>query len=36
MSNEYELRTQLYVALDVGHLSLPTFASLMAQATEVG
>lgn len=31
-----ELRTQLYVALDVGYISLPTFDRLMAQATEVG
>jgi four helix bundle protein len=31
-----ELRTQLYVALDVGHISLPTFQGLMTQATEVG
>src|SRR6185312_15766893 len=31
-----ELRTQLYVALDVGYLSLPVFEQLMAQATEVG
>jgi len=31
-----ELRTQLYVALDVGYMSLPTFDRLMAQATEVG
>ena len=31
-----ELRTQLYVALDVGYISLPTFEGLMAQATEVG
>jgi four helix bundle protein len=31
-----ELRTQLYVALDVGYLSRPTFDQLMAHATEVG
>jgi four helix bundle protein len=31
-----ELRTQLYVSLDAGYLSFPTFESLMAQATEVG
>jgi four helix bundle protein len=31
-----ELRTQLYVALDVGYLRLPIFEGLMAQATEVG
>jgi four helix bundle protein len=31
-----ELRTQLYVALDVGYLRDPTFKALMAQATEVG
>jgi four helix bundle protein len=31
-----ELRAQLYVALDVGYISLPTFERLMAQATEVG
>ena len=31
-----ELRTQLYVALDVGYISLPTFERLMTQATEVG
>lgn len=31
-----ELRTQLYVALDVGYLREPTFKALMAQATEVG
>src|SRR2546426_10752288 len=31
-----ELRTQLYVALDVGYLSLPTFEALMAKAIEVG
>ena len=31
-----ELRTQLYVALDVGYLGLPIFEALMAQATEVG
>ena len=31
-----ELRTQLYVALDVGYLKLPTFEVLMTQATEVG
>ena len=31
-----ELRTQLYVALDVGYIGLPTFEGLMAQATEVG
>ena len=31
-----ELRTQLYVALDVGYLRLPVFEALMAQATEVG
>ena len=31
-----ELRTQLYVAFDVGYLGLPAFERLMAQATEVG
>ena len=31
-----ELRAQLYVALDVGYLDLPTFEALMRQATEVG
>lgn len=31
-----ELRTQLYVALDVGYLREPDFEGLMAQATEVG
>ncbi|HUS11332.1 MAG TPA: four helix bundle protein [Pyrinomonadaceae bacterium] len=31
-----ELRTQLYVALDVGYLSTPTFNALMSQAIEVG
>ena len=31
-----ELRSQLYVALDVGYMNSDTFASLMAQATEVG
>src|SRR5882762_11389104 len=31
-----ELRTQLYVALDVGYLSLPVFEGLMTRATEVG
>src|SRR5438045_6708693 len=31
-----ELRTQLYVALDVGYLSLPTFEGLITQAIEVG
>ncbi len=31
-----ELRAQLYVALDVGYISLLTFDGLMAQATEVG
>jgi four helix bundle protein len=31
-----ELRTQLYVALDVGYLTQPTFKALMAQAIEVG
>ena len=31
-----ELRTQLYVALDVGYLKVATFQVLMAQATEVG
>ena len=31
-----ELRTQLYVALDVGYLSVSTFDALMMQATEVG
>ena len=31
-----ELRAQLYVALDVGYISLSTFDRLMAQATEVG
>src|SRR6266566_243102 len=29
-----ELRSQLYVALDVGYLDLPSFETLMAQATE--
>lgn len=31
-----ELRTQLYVALDVGYLDSNSFDSLMAQAVEVG
>ncbi|MGI9068316.1 MAG: four helix bundle protein [Pyrinomonadaceae bacterium] len=31
-----ELRTQLYVALDVGYLSTSEFEALMTQATEVG
>jgi len=31
-----EFRAQLYVAFDVGYISLPTFERLMAQATEVG
>ena len=31
-----ELRTQLYVALDVGYLSTSVFETLMKQATEVG
>jgi four helix bundle protein len=31
-----ELRTQLYIALDVGYLDRNTFTSLMNQATEVG
>ena len=31
-----ELRTQLYVALDVGYLDTNRFDSLMAQAVEVG
>ena len=31
-----ELRTQLYVALDVGYLDTNSFDSLMAQAVEVG
>ena len=31
-----ELRTQLYVALDAGYLSIPMFEGLMVQATEVG
>jgi four helix bundle protein len=31
-----ELRSQLYVALDVGYLSQSIFETLMAQATEVG
>ena len=31
-----ELRTQLYVAPDVGYIGLPTFEGLMAQAAEVG
>src|SRR6266478_6056971 len=31
-----ELRSQLYVALDVGYLSQDTFASLMSHANEVG
>lgn len=31
-----ELRTQLYIALDVGYLDAKTFEHLMAQAIEVG
>jgi four helix bundle protein len=31
-----ELRTQLYVALDVGYLTTTMFQNLMAQAIEVG
>lgn len=31
-----ELRTQLYVAMDVGYIDEVTFGSLMAQAVEVG
>ena len=31
-----ELRTQLYVALDVGYLDSSAFDALMAQAVEVG
>ena len=31
-----ELRTQLYIALDVGYLDQKTFEPLMAQAIEVG
>ena len=31
-----ELRSQLYVALDVGYISLPEFEGLLAQAEEVG
>ncbi len=31
-----ELRAQLYVALDVGYLSIEIFDALMAQACEVG
>ena len=31
-----ELRTQLYIALDVGYLDRETFEPLMAQAIEVG
>jgi four helix bundle protein len=31
-----ELRSQLYIALDVGHISQPLFSDLMAQADEVG
>ncbi len=31
-----EVRAQLYVALDVGYLTKPTFEALMVQATEVG
>ena len=31
-----EVRTQLYVALDVGYLSTSAFETLMTQATEVG
>jgi len=31
-----ELRTQLYVALDVGYIELTIFEDLMAQAIEVG
>ena len=31
-----EVRTQLYVALDVGYLTTEVFQNLMAQAVEVG
>src|SRR5713226_2375154 len=31
-----ELRSQLYVALDAGYMSVQTFEALMTQATEVG
>ena len=31
-----EVRSQLYVALDVGYVSLPEFEALLAQAEEVG
>lgn len=31
-----ELRSQLYVALDAGHLSTDTFHTLLSQAEEVG
>ena len=31
-----ELRSQLYVALDVGYLSQDTFSNLLSQAEEVG
>jgi four helix bundle protein len=31
-----ELRTQLYVAVDVGYIDDVIFGSLMTQATEVG
>ena len=31
-----ELRSQLYVALDVGYMNIPTPEALMAQAVEVG
>jgi four helix bundle protein len=31
-----ELRSQLYVALDVGYLDSDAFTALMSQATEVG
>lgn len=31
-----ELRTQLYVALDVGYLDTTSFNALMTQAVEVG
>lgn len=31
-----ELRSQLYIALDIGYVSQPEFAQLMGQANEVG
>ena len=31
-----EVRSELYVALDVGYLSLPEFEALLAQAEDVG